>query len=158
MLGAQSAPQEKCSELLATYLGTAWHAPAARRHLHPLRYSRRMCNPRSGPSLIEDRVPAKRRKWLSKLLGRILLRKTTQARKKGPYERFHVLDRQDQPQGPAGAGTDFILDPLREASAECTTNLVEQQTREVNRRMEVRVCWFDPRGAEPAAPVPGTAE
>jgi hypothetical protein len=94
-------------------------------------------------SLMEDRVPLKRRKWLRKLLGRILFRKTTQARKRRRYERFTrwigKISRKAQQQ--LEQASPRIL--YAEASAECTTSLVERQMREVNRRMEVGVRWSD---------------
>ncbi len=94
-------------------------------------------------SLIEDRVPAKRRKWLRKLLVRILFRETTQARKRRRYERFTrwigKISRKAQQQ--LEQASSRIL--YEEASAECTTSLVERQMREVNRRMEVGVRWSD---------------
>lgn len=94
-------------------------------------------------SLIEDRVPAKRRKWLRRLLGRILFRKTTQARKRRRYERFTrwigKISRKAQQQ--LEQASSRIL--YEEASDECTTSLVERQMREVNRRMEVGVRWSD---------------
>lgn len=94
-------------------------------------------------SLIEDRVPAKRRKWLRKLLVRILFRETTQARKRRRYERFTrwigKISRKAQQQ--LEQASSWIL--YEEASAECTTSLVERQMREVNRRMEVGVRWSD---------------
>lgn len=94
-------------------------------------------------SLMEDRVPVKRRKWLRKLLGRILFRKTTQARKRRRYERFTrwigKISRTAQQQ--LEQASSRIL--YEEASAECTTSLVERQMREVNRRMEVGVRWSD---------------
>ena len=97
-------------------------------------------------SLIDDRVPAKRRKWLRRLLGRILFRKTTQARKRRRYERFTRWIGKISPkaQQQLQQALPWIL--YEEASAECTTSLVERQMREVNRRMEVGVRWSD-RGA-----------
>jgi hypothetical protein len=97
-------------------------------------------------SLIEDRVPAKKRKWLRRLLSRILFRKTTQARKRRRYERFTrwigKISRTAQKQLQQASA--FIL--YEEASVERTTSLVERQMREVNRRMELGVRWSD-RGA-----------
>ena len=97
-------------------------------------------------SLIEDSVPAKRRKWLRRLLVRILFRQTTQARKRRRYERFTrwigKISRKAQQQ--LEQASPWIL--YEEASAECTTSLVERQMREVNRRMEIGVRWSD-RGA-----------
>ena len=94
-------------------------------------------------SLMEDRVPAKRRKGLRKLLGRILFRKTTQGRKRRRYERFTrwigKISRTGQQQ--LEQASSRIL--YAEASAQCTTSLVERQMREVNRRMEVGVRWSD---------------
>lgn len=97
-------------------------------------------------SLMEDRVAAKRRKGLRRLLARILFRTTTQARKRRRYERFTrwigKISRTAQKQ--LQQASPWIL--YEEASAECTTSLVERQMREVNRRMEVGVRWSD-RGA-----------
>lgn len=97
-------------------------------------------------SLIEDRIPAKRRKWLRRLLERILFRSTTQQRKRRRYERFarwigRISPRAQQQLQQASSR---IL--YEDASAERTTSLVERQMREVNRRMEVGVRWSD-RGA-----------
>lgn len=97
-------------------------------------------------SLIEDRVPAKKRKGVRRLLMRILFRKTTQARKRRRYERFTrwigKISRTAQKQLQQASAS--IL--YEEASRERTTSLVERQMREVNRRMELGVRWSD-RGA-----------
>jgi len=97
-------------------------------------------------SLIEDRVPAKRRKWLRRLLIRILFRKTTLARKRRRYERFTrwigTISRTAQRQLEQASAS--IL--YEQASQERTTSLLERQMREVNRRMELGVRWSD-RGA-----------
>lgn len=95
-------------------------------------------------SLIEDRVPAKRRKRLKWLLVRILFRNTAQERKRRRFERFTRwigrISRTAQQQ--LQRASPRIL--YEEASPECTTSLAERQMREVNRRMEVGVRWSDP--------------
>jgi len=94
-------------------------------------------------SLIEDRVPVKRRKELKRLLMRILFRTTTQERKRRRFERFTRwigrISRTAQQQ--LQRASPWIL--YEEASSERTTSLAERQMREVNRRMEVGVRWSD---------------
>lgn len=94
-------------------------------------------------SLIEDRVAAKRRKGLKRLLVRILFRETTQARKRRRYERFTRWIGRISPtaQKQLQQASAWLL--YEEPSAERTTSLAERQMREVNRRMEIGARWSD---------------
>lgn len=91
-------------------------------------------------SLMQDRVPVKRRKELRRELSSILWRKAGAQRKRALYQRFiKKLSFSPTSQKQLRRAAPHIL--FQTPSAERTTSLIERQMREVDRRVWIGVRW-----------------